>query len=363
MAAIEFTLNGKSQTVDAPGDMPLLWVLRDTLGLTGTKFGCGMALCGACTVHVNGQPLRSCVTPISERRRPARHHHRGPFAGPQPPGPAGLDRGGRAAVRLLPVRPDHDRRRAAGQNGAAHRRRYRRSHAATTSAAAAPIRPSAAPSTWPRNTAHMRAGEATDERHSAIQPPQFPAHRRRRRRRPVGRLPPAGRGRTAASRKLNAWVHVGTDDTVTLFIHKAEMGQGTVTSLSMLLAEELECDWKQDPHRIPRRRPRLRPHTRAWWAARASALRGCPLRQAGAAAREMLVEAAAQTVGCRPAAHAAPKTAPCVNTAIERPADLRQPGRRRREAPAARRRARSRTPRQFHLIGKPHKRLDTPDKT
>ena len=62
--AMTFTLNGKSQTVDVSPDMPLLWVLRDTLNLTGTKFGCGMALCGACTVHLDGQPIRSCVTPI-----------------------------------------------------------------------------------------------------------------------------------------------------------------------------------------------------------------------------------------------------------------------------------------------------------
>lgn len=65
MAAITFSLNGKPQTVDVVPQMPLLWVLRDTLNLTGTKFGCGMALCGACTVHVNGQPARSCSTPIS----------------------------------------------------------------------------------------------------------------------------------------------------------------------------------------------------------------------------------------------------------------------------------------------------------
>jgi isoquinoline 1-oxidoreductase alpha subunit len=65
MAAVKFTLNGKPQTVDMAPAMPLLWVLRDTLGMTGTKFGCGMALCGVCTVHVNGQPVRSCVTPIS----------------------------------------------------------------------------------------------------------------------------------------------------------------------------------------------------------------------------------------------------------------------------------------------------------
>jgi isoquinoline 1-oxidoreductase subunit alpha len=65
MAEIRFTLNGKPQTVDVVPQMPLLWVLRDTLGLTGTKFGCGVALCGACTVHVNGRPSRSCTLAIS----------------------------------------------------------------------------------------------------------------------------------------------------------------------------------------------------------------------------------------------------------------------------------------------------------
>src|SRR6478752_3558783 len=58
-------INGKQLTTDAADDTPLLWVVRDELGLTGTKFGCGMAQCGACTVHVNGQPTRSCVTPVS----------------------------------------------------------------------------------------------------------------------------------------------------------------------------------------------------------------------------------------------------------------------------------------------------------
>jgi len=63
--AISFTLNGKPQTVDVSSEMPLLWVLRDTLNMTGTKFGCGMALCGACTVHINGKATRSCIAPIS----------------------------------------------------------------------------------------------------------------------------------------------------------------------------------------------------------------------------------------------------------------------------------------------------------
>ncbi len=62
---VTLTINGKAHTVDAPPDMPLLWVLRDLLGLTGTKFGCGAALCGACTVNLDGLPRRSCVTPVS----------------------------------------------------------------------------------------------------------------------------------------------------------------------------------------------------------------------------------------------------------------------------------------------------------
>lgn len=58
-------VNGSDREVDAPADMPLLWVLRDLMGMTGTKFGCGIAQCGACTVHVDGAPLRACITPVA----------------------------------------------------------------------------------------------------------------------------------------------------------------------------------------------------------------------------------------------------------------------------------------------------------
>ncbi len=61
---IQLSVNGKSVSIDADPDMPLLWVLRDVIGLTGTKFGCGIAQCGACTVHLDGRPVRSCVTPV-----------------------------------------------------------------------------------------------------------------------------------------------------------------------------------------------------------------------------------------------------------------------------------------------------------
>ena len=69
--AVSLSVNGKSYSVDVPPQMPLLWVLRDVVGLTGTKFGCGMALCGACTVHVNGVAQRSCMLP---KRRSQRAH-------------------------------------------------------------------------------------------------------------------------------------------------------------------------------------------------------------------------------------------------------------------------------------------------
>ena len=59
-------LNGKNHTLDVPDDMPLLWAIRDVLGFTGTKFGCGLGQCGACTMHLNGSPIRSCITPISD---------------------------------------------------------------------------------------------------------------------------------------------------------------------------------------------------------------------------------------------------------------------------------------------------------
>ena len=62
---MKLNVNGSERDVEAPADMPLLWVLRDLLGLTGTKFGCGIAQCGACTVHTDGAPLRACVTPVS----------------------------------------------------------------------------------------------------------------------------------------------------------------------------------------------------------------------------------------------------------------------------------------------------------
>ena len=117
MAAIKFTLNGKQQTVDVVPQMPLLWVLRDTIGMTGTKFGCGMALCGACTVHLDGEPMRSCMhAGFSVRARTSP-----PSRGSRPTDAIRCSAPGwraTSAVRILPVRPDHGGRGAPRQEQA-----------------------------------------------------------------------------------------------------------------------------------------------------------------------------------------------------------------------------------------------------
>ena len=71
-----FQLNGRVVSVHSPDDAPLLWVIRDELGLTGTKFGCGIGFCGACTVHVEGRATRSCITPLERDRRSQGDHDR-----------------------------------------------------------------------------------------------------------------------------------------------------------------------------------------------------------------------------------------------------------------------------------------------
>jgi hypothetical protein len=124
--AFTIKINGVDRTVDVDNDTPLLWVLRDVLGMTGTKFGCGMVLCGACTVHVDGAATRSCITPVDSIGS-SDHHDRGDrrhSGGGQDP--EGLARPGGRAVRVLPVEPDHVRLGAPCRQSTSDGCRYRR---------------------------------------------------------------------------------------------------------------------------------------------------------------------------------------------------------------------------------------------
>src|SRR5579864_7445848 len=159
--------------------------------------------------------------------------------------------------------------------------------------------------------------------------------------------------------KLNAYVHVGSDDSVTLFIHKAEMGQGTVTSLSMLLAEELECDWKKIRTEFP---GVSREYGAFQGVVGSASIRSSwtPLRQAGAAAREMLVTAAAQRwnvdrAKCRAESSAVINTETGLHVSFGSLAEEAS----KLPVPAN---VTLKDPKQFRLIGKATRRLDTPSK-
>ena len=104
---IELTVNGVKRQVDVVPEMPLLWVLRDELGITGPKYGCGVAQCGACTVHIDGKAVRSCQSRIGEIAGKRSSRSKGLREQGSASGSPGMDRASGAAMRLLPDRPDH----------------------------------------------------------------------------------------------------------------------------------------------------------------------------------------------------------------------------------------------------------------
>ena len=127
-------INGTSYTLDAPPDEPLLWALRDALGLTGTKFGCGVGICGACTVHINGAAVRSCIMPLAAvaeadiRTIEGLAETDGNDVITLHPAPAGFYRSPGTAVRLVYERPDHAGGLLPGAESAADRRGDRARH-------------------------------------------------------------------------------------------------------------------------------------------------------------------------------------------------------------------------------------------
>src|SRR5215468_3590411 len=239
---ITLRINGTSHSVDAEPDMPLLWVLRDLLGMNGTKFGCGVALCGACTVHLDGVPRRSCVMPVSAdvgEHLPLRHLSTHP-GGDQTGGSESDDR---EEGRLI---MDHLTRRQLLCAGAAVGGGFLLG--------------------WQRDA---RAGvlvTAAKAMPSAFVP--------------------------------NGFIRIGTDGRVTLIMCQVEMGQGAYTSMSMLLAEELEVGLDQVhlEHAPPDDKLYANPILGDQETGASTSVRVFyePLRRAGATARTILVAAAAQ---------------------------------------------------------------------
>ena len=210
--AFAIKVNGNTHSVDVDGDTPLLWVLRDVLGMTGTKFGCGMALCGACTVHLDGAPTRSCITSIDSigTSEITTIEAIGATAGRRQD-PEGLARPRGPSMRLLPVGPDHVRFGAAREQPASDAMPTSTTRCPATSAAAGPMSAFAKRSSRPRNRLDREADNdprsyrfptdrlgqsAIDERSL---PAQVSAGRSGRRRRPDAEPEPAVRQRRRRS--------------------------------------------------------------------------------------------------------------------------------------------------------------------
>ncbi len=143
------TINGQVHTTDVDGNMPLLWFLRDTLELTGTKYGCGMGLCGACTVHLDGDAVQSCLVTVSEADGKAVTTIEGLSEDGSHPLQIAWLKQQCLAMRLLPARPDHGGRGSVETKPRTQRRGYRCGHGRQTSVVAVPTYASARPSPMP----------------------------------------------------------------------------------------------------------------------------------------------------------------------------------------------------------------------
>ena len=254
-------INGKSMQVDAPDDTPLLWVLRDHLGLTGTKFGCGMALCGACTVHLDGVAVRSCLTPLSAAAGKKITTIEG----------VGATRVGKAVQNAwlaigvaqcgyCQAGQIMSCSRAARKESEAHRRRHRRRHERQS----LPLRNlHAHPQRDQGRRRHegrsMHGPAALSSRRQARVGTSRRAFLKASARRPGARrrpawLRPCGRRAAEIRRRRHAERAAATarrsssrlppTASVSIVVNRSEMGQGVRTSLPRIVADELEADYQ-----------------------------------------------------------------------------------------------------------------------
>ena len=241
MTTVAFTINGKPASVEADGDTPLLWIVREHLKLIGTKFGCGAGLCGACTVHVDGKAVRSCQTQVSDVANKKVTTIEGLSPGFEPSAAKGLGRDAGAAMRLLPVRPDHAGRRIAGEKSEANPRADRLPHGRQY----LPLRY--------LRVDHRRHSERRLEREGImLQDTNTLALSRRSFLVSTGAFSVAvafgsalDTATAAAPFDPNAWVTISEDNIITIVAPMVEMGQGVRTSLPLILAEDLDADWSR----------------------------------------------------------------------------------------------------------------------
>ncbi len=333
------TVNGHRRALSIDPDTPLLWVLRDALGLKGSKYGCGVGICGICTVLADGRPLRACVVPVAEvaeqaittiegLAQPPEHPLLGAWIAEQVP-QCGYCQPGQilTAAALLASNPDPDDSEIdAALSGVLCRC-----------------------GTYPRIRRAVRRAAQTGRKAA---PRAVPGHAVF-----VGTHAQAHTGVA-----LNPWVRVASNDIVTVIIDRSEMGQGVVTSLAMLVAEELAVDLDQLQIEFAPADPAyynaaLNEQTTGGSTSVRAAWR--PLRQAGAAARERLIQAAAETWGVERAECRAER-----GTVVHPPS-----GRRLGYGALAPRAANLPVPKkiilkqpdEFRLLGKPVPRLEIPD--
>jgi isoquinoline 1-oxidoreductase beta subunit len=343
---LELKVNGKIYAVDVSPDTPLLWVLRDTLGLTGTKYGCGISQCGACTVHLDGEAVRSCVTPVSRAAgkdivtieglsSDAGHPVQQAWIALDVP-QCGYCMPGQlmsaaALLRKIPHPSDADIDAALTGNicrcGA-----YQRIRQAVHLAAEI-----------------QEQGRRIDHYHY-----DHPAL--------IQAVTPEGQGLTLGFAP-NAFLHIDSNDIVTVTVNHSEMGQGVYTALPMLVAEELEADWSKIRLAAAPVDPAYN-HTvfgmQATGGSTSTWSEWERLRQAGAMAKAMLIAAAAESWQVDPATCRAEK-----GYIIHDPS-----GRKFSFGELAQKASSLKPPatvalkdsKNFHLIGQPTHRLDTPAK-
>jgi isoquinoline 1-oxidoreductase beta subunit len=331
-----FTLNvnGQDRQVDAPAEMPLLWALRDTVGLRGTKYGCGVGVCGICAVHADGEPVRACVTTVAEVAGKRLVTIEGLTAEPR----------NRLIEAWLAERVSQCGYCQPGQIMAAAALLARHPSPTNADIDQAMSGVVCRCGTYQRiRRAIERAAARTNDAAAAV---------------PYAKPPPPARPEVT----LNPWIRIAADGTITLVAGQSEMGQGASTGLAMLVAEELDVDLAQIRYEAaPADRAYVNPSfgeqltggstsIRAWWR---------PLREAAAAARERLIAAAADGWALRRKDCRAER-----GTVVHIPT-----GRRfgygelaaRAAALPAPRSVRLKQPHDFHVIGTLQPRLDSAD--